>query len=79
VACNRSTSTGGRLKSDNRRPIPPNMRREPVVSGVCVKCALHADCALDDCTATEQQHALAATRRVREEQRHLLGQLSPQR
>ena len=82
VACNYSTSAGVRLKAANRRPIPPNMKGERMVSAVlkvCCECALHADCELDDCTATERQQALAATRRVREEQRNLLAQLSPQR
>ena len=49
------------------------------VLGVCHKCVVRDDCALDDCTPVERQQALAATERVRDEQRRLLGQVEVER
>jgi hypothetical protein len=49
------------------------------VLGVCHKCVVREDCALDDCTPVERRQALAAAQRVRDEQRHLLGQIQAER
>ena len=42
----------------------------------CHECQLSADCALDHCTLLEREHALTATRQVRDEQRRLLASLT---